>query len=234
MVEHAPPVISVAAVASSLVQAPLVQTPLIDTPSTSIATPVVPVVDCSTLDWADLRTAAVACTACGLCAGRTQVVFGTGHTQAPLLVIGEAPGEQEDIQGEPFVGKAGQLLDAMLAAIGRTRTASDAAQSIYIANIVKCRPPHNRDPLPEEAAACRGYLARQIALIQPRAILCVGRVAAHNLLEIDTPITRLRGSIKTYGNIPVHITFHPSYLLRKPQDKALAWKDLLALKQGLL
>jgi DNA polymerase len=149
-------------------------------------------------------------------------VFGVGDRQARLMIIGEAPGADEDRLGEPFVGRAGQLLNAMLAAIGLAR------EQVYIANIVKCRPPGNRDPHADEAAACRGYLDRQIALVRPRLILAVGGVAAKNLLHTDTAVGRLRARLHRYGesDIPLRVTYHPSYLLRRPEEKAKAWVDL--------
>jgi uracil-DNA glycosylase family 4 len=153
---------------------------------------------------------------------RTQTVFGVGDRQARWLVIGEAPGAEEDKRGEPFVGRAGQLLNAMLAAIGLAR------ESVYIANILKCRPPQNRDPKADEVLACRDYLDRQVDLIQPTLILAVGRIAAQNLLEVDTPIGRMRGQLHHYGqrSIPVVVTYHPAYLLRSPGEKRKAWDDL--------
>lgn len=178
------------------------------------------------LDWGALQQRVSSCQACGLAQSRTQTVFGVGNQNADLLVIGEAPGADEDAQGEPFVGRAGQLLNAMLQAIGLKR------ETVYIANILKCRPPNNRDPAPEEVAACEGYLRRQIELLQPKVILCVGRIAAHNLLKTEEALGRLRGQQLSYGEqrIPVVVTYHPSYLLRTPQDKAKAWQDLLRLK----
>ncbi len=156
------------------------------------------------------------CHACGLEKGRTQTVFGIGNRQANLMIIGEAPGFYEDQQGEPFVGRAGQLLNAMLAAIGLSR------ESVYIANILKCRPPNNRDPLPDEVALCTPFLQKQIALIKPQLLLAVGRIAAHYLLETKTSLNQLRGKIHSYGQFdtPLIITYHPAYLLRNPADKA--------------
>ncbi|HPY41493.1 MAG TPA: uracil-DNA glycosylase, partial [Thiolinea sp.] len=147
---------------------------------------------------------------------------GAGHQQARCMVIGEAPGAEGDRQGLPFVGKSGQLLTNMLASIQISR------ENIYIANILKCRPPNNRDPKPDEAASCRGYLERQIALIQPQLIMVVGRIAAHNLLQTTTPLGRLRGSVHTLPNstVPVIVTYHPAYLLRQPAEKRRAWQDL--------
>lgn len=180
--------------------------------------------DVSTLDWDALRSSAMACQSCTLHAQRTQAVFGVGRENARLMVIGEAPGADEDRQGEPFVGRAGQLLNAMLSAIGFARG------EVFIANIVKCRPPGNRDPHVEEAAACRGYLERQIALVRPQLILAVGRVSAQNLLGTDQAVGRLRGAIHRFepGDVPLIVTYHPAYLLRKPQEKAKSWQDLQA------
>lgn len=175
------------------------------------------------MDWATLRATVAGCTRCGLEKTRTQTVFGVGDPNADWLVIGEAPGADEDAQGEPFVGRAGQLLNSMLKAIGLERS------QIYIANILKCRPPGNRDPKPEEAAHCRPYLERQIELIAPRIILVVGRIAAQTLLQTDTPIGRMRGRLYSFGPraTPVVVTYHPAYLLRSPGEKRKAWSDLL-------
>lgn len=171
-------------------------------------------------DWTALQAQVAACSACALHQTRTQTVFGVGNRQADWLVIGEAPGEQEDLKGEPFVGRAGQLLNEMLRAVGQARDA------VYIANILKCRPPGNRDPKPEEAAACEAYLRRQVALLQPRIILAVGRIAAQNLLKTDTPVGKLRGQVHRYGDIPLVVVYHPAYLLRSPTEKRKAWDDL--------
>ena len=172
------------------------------------------------MDWATLKTAVKECTACGLRAGCTQTVFGVGDESARWLVIGEAPGAEEDKQGEPFVGRAGLLLNSMLAAIGLKR------EQVYIANVMKCRPPGNRDPKPEEAETCRPFLERQIALIQPTLILAVGRIAAQNLLHTEVTIGRLRGAVHRLGKLPVVVTYHPAYLLRSPGEKRKAWTDL--------
>ena len=174
------------------------------------------------MDWNDLESAVSRCTLCDLHQSRTQTVFGVGNRSADWLIIGEAPGKTEDLQGEPFVGRAGQLLNAMLFAAGLTR------EQVYIANILKCRPPNNRDPEPEEVVRCEPWLMRQIALIQPRIILAVGRIAAQNLLKTDTPIGKLRGSLHQLGDtgIPVIATYHPAYLLRSPLEKRKAWQDL--------
>ena len=174
-------------------------------------------------DWGVLRERVAGCTACAeLCRTRTQTVFGVGNTRAEWLIIGEAPGAEEDRQGEPFVGRAGQLLNAMLLAIGLPR------ETVFIANILKCRPPGNRDPKPEEVSRCLPYLANQIALLQPKIILAVGRIAAQNLLATDAPLARLRGKLHTFGeaHTPLVITYHPAYLLRTPADKRKAWEDL--------
>jgi len=179
------------------------------------------------MDWATLKTAVRECTACGLRAGCTQTVFGVGDERARWLVIGEAPGADEDKQGEPFVGRAGQLLNSMLAAIGLKR------EQVYIANVLKCRPPGNRDPKPEEAELCRPFLERQIALIAPSIILAVGRIAAQNLLHTDTTIGRLRGTVHRLGGLPVVVTYHPAYLLRSPGEKRKAWIDLKLAVQTL-
>lgn len=178
--------------------------------------------DVANLDWDGLQRQVASCTRCDLHRTRTQTVFGVGHRQADWLIIGEAPGAEEDKRGEPFVGRAGQLLDAMLMAVGLDRSRA------YIANILKCRPPNNRDPQPNEVACCEPYLQRQIALLQPKLILAVGRIAAQNLLKTDLPLGRLRGRAHRYGaaQIPVIVTYHPAYLLRSPADKRKAWEDL--------
>lgn len=173
-------------------------------------------------DWSIIEKAVVRCTRCGLHQGRTRTVFGVGDRRAEWMVVGEAPGAEEDRQGEPFVGAAGQLLTAMLAAIELPR------ESVFIANILKCRPPQNRDPKPEEVAQCLPYLHRQVALVQPKIILAFGRVAAQNLLGSDQPLAQLRGAAHAFGplNIPVVVTYHPAYLLRSPGEKRKAWEDL--------
>jgi DNA polymerase len=166
------------------------------------------------------------CTRCGLHATRTQTVFGVGRRDAELMIIGEAPGAEEDRQGEPFVGPAGQLLNAMLRAIKLRR------EDVYIANILKCRPPHNRDPSPEEASTCTPYLNRQIDLLRPRVILALGRIAGQWLLQSELSIGRLRGQVLRYGDagIPLVLTYHPAYLLRTPSAKAKAWQDLCLVR----
>jgi DNA polymerase len=183
--------------------------------------------DIAGLDWEILRERVLSCTRCELHKQRTQAVFGVGNREAQWLIIGEAPGAEEDRQGEPFVGRAGKLLNNMLLAIGLQR------EEVYIANIVKCRPPNNREPTSQEAQSCAPYLARQVALIKPKLILALGRVAAQNLLKTDRPVGNMRGKRFYYEqtDIPVIVTYHPAYLLRSPQEKRKAWQDLLAAKQ---
>ena len=216
-------------------------------PMSAAAAAAVPVADVSTLDWPALQQAVADCRACGLCATRRQTVFGVGHPRAHWMVVGEAPGEQEDLRGEPFVGPAGRLLDRMLSALGLTRAeahpegATDPApglgpdlglgaevnaRQVYIANTLKCRPPGNRNPDPAELARCEPYLVRQIELVQPRVILAMGRFAVQALLRTDEPIGRLRGRVHRYQGVPLIVTYHPAYLLRNPLDKAKAWDDL--------
>ena len=178
-------------------------------------------------DWRSLEQQVQACALCALHKSRTQAVFGVGNPAADWMLIGEAPGAEEDRQGEPFVGRAGQLLNEMLRAVGLKR------DDVYIANILKCRPPGNRDPKPAEAEACSRYLERQIEMIQPRLILAVGRVAAQQLLAVDDPVGRLRGRVHHYGPaaVPVVVIYHPAYLLRSPSQKRKAWDDLILAKQ---
>lgn len=173
-------------------------------------------------DWTALRERVAACTLCGLSATRTQTVFGVGNPQAEWLIVGEAPGGEEDRRGEPFVGRAGQLLNSMLAAIGLAR------EEVYIANVLKCRPPQNRDPLPSEAASCLPYLHRQIGLLRPKIMLVVGRIAAQNLLHTDVKLGALRQQVHVFGDtrVPLVVTYHPAYLLRSPLEKRKAWEDL--------
>jgi DNA polymerase len=201
------------------------------------------------MDWSALQATVTACRACALCTGRTQPVFGMGSRRADWMVVGEAPGEQEDRLGQPFVGPSGKLLDRMLAAIGVSRLADvppdttpdeaappDAAPSeklrgVYIANVLKCRPPGNRNPQPDEVACCEPYLRRQVALAQPKIILAMGRFAVQTLLQTPDPIGRLRGQVHHYQGVPVIVTYHPAYLLRSLGEKAKAWQDLcLALE----
>ena len=180
----------------------------------------------STLDWPALRAAVAGCRACALCESRTQTVFGVGHEHAHLMIVGEAPGEQEDLQGEPFVGQAGKLLDNMLRAIGLTRAEAPAERQVFIANTLKCRPPRNRNPDPAETAKCAPFLERQIELVRPRLVLAMGRFAAQSLLASDEPIGKLRGRVHRWRDTPVVVTYHPAYLLRTLADKARAWDDL--------
>ena len=186
--------------------------------------------DIAAMGWQELRQAVAACTACTLCQSRTQTVFGSGAALAHWLVVGEAPGEQEDLQGQPFVGPSGELLDHMLFALGLTRSDSDtgepAARRVFIANTVKCRPPRNRNPGPEELAACEPFLLRQIELLKPRIILALGAFAIKALLRSDKPVGKLRGRLHSYQGVPVVVSYHPAYLLRQPLEKARAWEDL--------
>jgi DNA polymerase len=191
-------------------------------PATGVASPV------AALDWPALREAVAGCRACGLCESRRQTVFGVGGARAHWMVIGEAPGEQEDREGEPFVGASGQLLDRMLAALGVSRDAEDSepARQVYIANTLKCRPPGNRNPAADEMARCEPFLVRQIELLQPRIILAMGRFAVQALLRTTDPIGKLRGRVHSYQGVPLIVTYHPAYLLRNLPDKAKAWEDL--------
>ncbi len=179
------------------------------------------------LDWGPLRQKIADCTRCKLHKTRTQTVFGVGSQTADWMIIGEAPGAEEDRRGEPFVGRAGKLLDEMLRALNLSR------DSVFIANILKCRPPNNRDPSQDEAASCRSFLGRQIELISPKMIVAVGRIAAQHLLETDAPLGSLRGKIHALGDgqIPVIVTYHPAYLLRSPTQKRKAWQDLCLARQ---
>jgi len=173
------------------------------------------------LDWPALQACVQSCVACELSATRTQTVFGVGDPQAEWLFVGEAPGVEEDRKGEPFVGQAGKLLDNMLAAIKLKR-----GQNTYIANIMKCRPPENRDPHRKEIVQCELFLERQVALMQPKLILALGRVASQTLLQTDAAVAELRGRLHSYNGVPVIVTYHPAYLLRNLADKAKAWEDL--------
>lgn len=213
--------------------------PPLTPPPAAIATPATPppaapavggrAAEIATLDWDGLRRAVAGCRACALCETRTQTVFGVGNPEADLMLIGEAPGADEDRAGEPFVGRAGQLLNRMLQAIELDRG------QVFIANILKCRPPGNRDPQPEEAACCEPFLLRQIALVAPKVILALGRVSAQSLLRTDAPIGRLRGRWHRFADteVPLYVTYHPAYLLRTPAQKAAAWQDLQAVRRGL-
>jgi uracil-DNA glycosylase len=174
------------------------------------------------IDWPELRARVAVCTRCALCNTRTQTVFGVGNPTAEWLIVGEAPGAEEDRQGEPFVGRAGLLLNSMLHAIGLSR------EQVFIANVLKCRPPGNRDPTSSEAAECLPYLEQQIALLKPKVMLAVGRIAAQNLLRTDVTLGRLRQQVHSFGasRVPLVVTYHPAYLLRTPTDKRKAWEDL--------
>ena len=191
----------------------------------------------ATLAWDELQGAVAGCTACGLCRSRRQTVFGVGAQQAQWMVIGEAPGAEEDARGEPFVGQAGKLLDNMLAALGLSRAAeqADPARAVYIANVLKCRPPNNRNPEPDEVARCEPFLQRQVALLQPKLIIVMGRFAAQSLLGTDATIASLRGRVHRYRvdgrEVPVIVTYHPAYLLRNLADKAKSWADLCLARQ---
>ncbi|MGR8999092.1 MAG: uracil-DNA glycosylase [Gammaproteobacteria bacterium] len=174
----------------------------------------------STDNWDELQAEVASCTKCALCATRTQTVFGSGNKQADWMLVGEAPGQHEDEQGLPFVGNAGLLLTEMLRAIGLTR------EEVFITNILKCRPPNNRDPHSNEVESCNAYLQRQLKLIQPKIILAIGRIAAQTLLKTDKPLARLRGKVHTFNNTPVVVVYHPAYLLRSLSEKRKAWLDL--------
>ena len=185
----------------------------------------------ATMRWPALREAVAQCTACGLCQSRRQTVFGVGHPQAHWMIVGEAPGEQEDLKGEPFVGAAGHLLDSMLRALNLTRDEAPPERQVYIANTLKCRPPRNRNPEPEELARCEPFLMRQIELIRPRLILAMGRFAVQALLRSSEPIGKLRGRVHRYQGVPLVVTYHPAYLLRNLADKSRAWDDLCLAAQ---
>ncbi len=194
-----------------------------------------PVPQVSSLDWAALELAVQQCQACGLCHSRKHTVFGVGDEQAKWMVIGEAPGENEDLQGQPFVGQAGKLLDNMLRAIGLDRQATGPS-GVYIANTLKCRPPGNRNPESHELDTCAPYLVRQVQLVKPQIIVAMGRFAVQSLLQTTEPIGKLRGRVHHFQGVPVVVTYHPAYLLRNPADKAKAWADLclaVQTQQGL-
>jgi DNA polymerase len=194
-----------------------VATPVAE-PAVLPARDVVPLAPARPLD--EIRREVGDCRRCKLCQGRRNIVFGTGNPRAKLVFVGEGPGHEEDVQGHPFVGPAGQLLTKMIEAMGFKR------DEVYICNVVKCRPPQNRNPEPDEIAACEPFLKAQLASIQPKVIVALGKFAAQTLLREPTSITRLRGKWRDYESIPLMPTFHPAYLLRKPEDKRLAWEDL--------
>ena len=176
-------------------------------------------------DWAALQAEVANCTRCGLCTTRTQTVFGSGNKQADWMLVGEAPGQHEDEQGLPFVGNAGLLLTEMLRAIGLSR------EEVFITNILKCRPPNNRDPHADEVERCNDYLLRQMQQVRPKIILALGRIAAQTLLKTDAPLSRLRGKVHTFNNTPVVVLYHPAYLLRSLPEKRKAWQDLIQAVQ---
>jgi DNA polymerase len=180
------------------------------------------------MNWPQLKAKVAGCTDCKLRAGCTQTVFGVGDEKANWLLVGEAPGAEEDRIGEPFVGQAGKLLDNMLAAIGLSR-----GSNVYIANVLKCRPPGNRNPEPDEVAKCSPHLLRQIGLIQPKLILAMGRFAAQTLLGTDSTIASLRGRVHRYAGVPLIVTYHPAYLLRNLPDKSKAWADLVFARKTI-
>ncbi len=215
-----PTVVPVETVAAQV--SPVIQARTVEVPPTVESKIHIPDDGVAKLGWEELATAVRSCTKCPLHATRTNGVFGVGNRSARWMIVGEAPGADEDRQGEPFVGRAGQLLNSMLKAIGLSR------EQVFIANILKSRPPNNRDPKPEEVRACIPYLYRQIELVNPALILCVGRIAAQTLLDVDTPIGKLRGTVhRIAANRPMVVTYHPAYLLRSPVEKRKSWADLL-------
>ena len=213
-----------ASVAVEVLAAPLVVEP--DLPAAVEPAPASP--GPGTMSWDELRSVVAACRKCGLCEARKQAVLGVGDVNADWLFVGEGPGAEEDQRGEPFVGQAGKLLDNMLAAIGLRR-----GSDVYIANSVKCRPPENRTPTPEQTAACLPYLERQIELIRPKLIVALGRPAAQTLLQSEVKIGAARGRLHDHRGIPVIVTYHPAYLLRTLQDKAKAWEDLCFMRSTM-
>ena len=234
-IETVPEPIATASSAAAAAAPPAAAPPAAVVPSAPVESHVSRVpADIAAMDWPALREAVASCRACALCDSRTRTVFGVGHPRAHWMIVGEAPGEQEDLKGEPFVGPAGRLLDNMLHAIGVTRAESAAegepellpSQQAYIANTLKCRPPRNRNPEPDEMARCEPFLMRQIELVRPRVILAMGRFAVQALLRTTEPIGRLRGRVHRYQGVPLIVTYHPAYLLRNLPDKAKAWDDL--------
>jgi uracil-DNA glycosylase len=191
--------------------------------------PAAPRNDVATLDWDALAERVASCTRCRLCEKRTNTVFGVGDREADWMLIGEAPGENEDRQGEPFVGQAGKLLDNMLRALSLAR-----GENVYIANVIKCRPPGNRNPEADEVARCEPYLQRQVALVKPKIIVALGRFAAQSLLRSEGSIASLRSRVHEYEGVPVIVTYHPAYLLRSLHDKSKAWADLCLARDTLL
>jgi uracil-DNA glycosylase len=200
----------------------------VSVPAEAMVTPAAPRDDVATLDWDALAERVAACTRCRLCEKRTNTVFGVGDREADWMLIGEAPGENEDRQGEPFVGQAGKLLDNMLRALSLAR-----GENVFIANVLKCRPPGNRNPEPDEVARCEPYLKRQVALVKPKIIVALGRFAAQSLLKSEGSIASMRGRVHEYEGVPVIVTYHPAYLLRSLQDKSKAWADLCLARDTL-
>jgi uracil-DNA glycosylase len=205
--------------------APAPSVSVIDEPSSQ---PAAPRDDVATLDWDALAGRVASCTRCRLCEKRTNTVFGVGEREADWMLIGEAPGENEDRQGEPFVGQAGKLLDNMLRALSLAR-----GENVYIANVIKCRPPGNRNPEPDEVARCEPYLQRQVALVKPKIIVALGRFAAQSLLRSEGSIASMRSRVHEYEGVPVIVTYHPAYLLRSLHDKSKAWADLCLARDTL-
>ena len=202
--------------------------PVVTLPTVAPDQPAAGTIPVAASAWDDLARMVATCRQCGLCEARKQAVLGVGDRNADWLFVGEGPGAEEDARGEPFVGQAGKLLDSMLAAIGLRR-----GENVYIANAVKCRPPENRTPTPEETATCRPYLERQIELIRPKLIVALGRPAAQTLLQTEVKIGAARGRLHRYRDIPVVVTYHPAYLLRNLPDKARAWEDLCFMRQTM-
>jgi DNA polymerase len=237
-VVHEPPAPAAAraasAPASAATRAPMPLRPVAAAPAAADPSWVPLPAGVEQMDWATLQATVANCRACGLCQTRKHTVLGVGERGADWMVIGEAPGENEDLQGEPFVGQAGKLLDNMLKAIGLSRQTEGrppGVGGVYIANTLKCRPPGNRNPEPQELQTCAPFLERQVALVQPKIILAMGRFAVQSLLQTTEPIGKLRGRVHQYQGVPVVVTYHPAYLLRNPADKARAWADLcLALQ----
>ena len=222
------PALELTAHQAAAMPAPQAQAPaaaVVDLPTAAPAT--APSEALPLLEWDALERSVRDCRDCRLCQTRTQTVFGRGNKQARWLLIGEAPGEQEDKQGQPFVGRAGQLLDNMLSATGLDRD-----QDVYIANVLKCRPPGNRNPSGDEIAACQNYLVQQIRHIQPTLILALGRFAAQTLLQTEKSIGQLRGKLHSYQDIPLIVSYHPAYLLRNQPDKYKAWQDLVFARKA--
>lgn len=221
-----PPPVAARALEEAPAAPPVRAAVVADHPEGSMPLPPLPPLN----DWDTLAATVANCQRCRLCETRTQTVLGVGPRPAPLMIVGEGPGADEDAQGEPFVGRAGKLLDEMLAAIGASRHTDT-----YIANVVKCRPPGNRDPAQDEAEACRPFLEAQIAAVRPRLIVALGRIAAQRLLATEEPLARLRGPLHHYGpeRTPLFVSYHPAYLLRSPREKAKSWQDLKLIYRHL-